>query len=174
MIQSISDGFTIKAWETFIADFRSGKTAALRPNSRDAYDVAIAHFARICKPKNISDVTTAMVSKYVSTRVRERGKKLDSNTSPATVNKERRCLKRVFRVAADWKLLKEVPKFEFSKEAQVGITFIAPEEFALLYSACDAATKPIVERLPRRLVARVSDFHVYDRMASVRTTKAAA
>ena len=86
-----------------------------------------------------------MVDKYIAQRLSERGKKEDSTTSPATVNKELRALKRIMRVAVSWKLLAECPKIEFVKEAKVGITFISQDEFAALYAACDAATRPAIQ-----------------------------
>lgn len=74
-------------------------------------------------------------------RLSERGKKEASKTSAATVNKELRALKRIFRVAHEWKLLKQVPKIEFVREPKIAPTFVTAEQFAELYSACDAATK---------------------------------
>lgn len=145
LISSIGGGQVQKGWDEFIADFTKQKVSRLRPHSQEAYEVAVRHFGRICKPKSAGGVNTVMIDRYVAKRLSEDGKKPGSKTSPATVNKELRILKRVFHVARDWKLLKELPKIEFAKEPKVGITFINSNEFSSLYSACAAATKPVIQ-----------------------------
>lgn len=141
LVEGVSDCLSV-TWGEFIEQFREQKMAKLAPGSREVYNPAIAHFERLIGPKKPSDVTTAAVDRFIAKRLKERGKKPGSTVSPATVNKDLRALKRVFRTAHAWKMLKEVPSIEFVREPKVGITFISPEQFSELYAACDAAEKP--------------------------------
>ena len=145
LIQGISTGYAASNWQKFVDDFREKKLARLRPNSRLAYENAISHFERICKPAKTSDLDTKAIDNYTAKRLSERGLKPGSKTSPATVNKELRAIKRLVRVAKEWKKLAEVPHIEFVREPDVGITFISASDFAKLYAACDAATKPAIQ-----------------------------
>jgi integrase len=144
LVQGISDGPIPKKWEDFVGEFRSRKTAQLRSTSLEVYDKAINHFERLISPKRIADVSTATVDRYTSKRLGERGKKPGTTASPATVNKELRALKRLFRCAVDWGYLKATPKIEFVRESKVGITFISEADFVALYESCDAADRPVL------------------------------
>lgn len=142
LVQNIVDGPKPKSWTDFVEEFQDRKTAQIRSSSVEVYDKAIEHFTRLERPKRVSEITTAKVDRYTSKRLRERGKKPGTTTSAATVNKELRALKRLFRCAVDWGYLPKAPKIEFVRESKVGITYISEADFVLLYDACDAATRP--------------------------------
>ena len=62
--------------------------------------------------------------------------------SPATVNKELRCLRAMLRKAYRWNYLSAIPDFVFLKEPGKLATYVTPEHFAAIYQACDAAELP--------------------------------
>lgn len=95
----LTQGYRACEWSNFVADFKERKAAGLKPQSIEANDIAIRNFERVMEPDKVSEITTATVDVFRARRAAERGKKPGSKTSPATVNKELRALKRLFRVA---------------------------------------------------------------------------
>jgi integrase len=99
-------------------------------------------FQRIIKPQRIAAIDTQTIDAYRAERRTERGKKKGELISPATVNKDLRILRAVFRKAHKWGDLPELPDFQFEREPGKLPTYITPEQFALLYKACDTAKLP--------------------------------
>ena len=100
------------------------------------------NFERIAKPNKMTAIKTAMIDGFVAKRRTERGKKVGSKVSPATINRELRHLKAALNVAHDWGYLPTVPKIRKIKEAEEIGQVITPEHFQLIYGACHAAKRP--------------------------------
>jgi integrase len=66
--------------------------------------------------------------------------------SPATVNREVACLKRILNVAVEWKKLQSNPIREVKpfKEPRVNERFLSEEEAVRLLSACSSSLRPVV------------------------------
>jgi integrase len=62
--------------------------------------------------------------------------------SPATVNKDLRHLRAALRKAYKWGYLPAVPDFDFEQEPKKLPRYVAPDHFAAIYRACDAARMP--------------------------------
>lgn len=146
LVDGVSDGFTIKPWKTFIADYIERKLKLTRPGSQVVYKNAIDHYERICKPQKTTDLTTESIDKFIAARSKEPGK-TGSPVSPASINKELRVLRAVSNVAKDWKQLREAPKFAWLDEIDNDPTFVNQSEFEAFYAACDAATRPVLPNI---------------------------
>ncbi|MCR9296336.1 MAG: site-specific integrase [bacterium] len=146
LIQGISDGFRACSWETFVERFKDRELAGKRPATQVKYNAAISHFERICKPGTIGEITAEHIAQFKAARLAEGGKDSGRNkVAVATVNGNLRNLKRLLRVAHDWKYLKEVPKIEFLREPDVAPSFVSQEQFSRLYEACNAADRPEIQ-----------------------------
>ncbi|MGA2067413.1 MAG: tyrosine-type recombinase/integrase [Thermoguttaceae bacterium] len=88
------------------------------------------------------DITAKTMDGYIAKRREERGKKPGSKLSPASVNRDLRHLKAVFRRALDWGYLRAVPKIVKVKEPEKMGKVITPEHFQAIYAACKDASKP--------------------------------
>jgi integrase len=148
-----------KNWEQFVDVYESRVLAIAEPGTREATQQALTHFARLMKPTTMRAITSGMVSDYVAKRRLEKrgrdvvkklakGKKEHAQISPATVNKELRALKAVFRKAHRWGYLARVPEFEFLREAEKLPSYVPPEHFTKLYDACEAAKAPSNQPYP--------------------------
>jgi integrase len=107
----------------------------------------LKHFARITKPARMSGIDTKAVDEYVAARRSEKMKggkpSPDGRTpSPATLNRELRYLRLVFRKAVRWKYLRECPEMLFLREPGKPPTYVTPEHFAAIYKAADVAAMP--------------------------------
>jgi Site-specific recombinase XerD len=132
-------------WEQFTTVFESRVLAGMKPGTKDATQYALNHFERISKPGKVRTITTATVADYIATRRKERIRKAEDAplVSVATVNKELRTLRAVFRKAAKWGYLPRVPEFDFLKEQGKLPTYVSPEDFAKIYGAgCKVARWP--------------------------------
>lgn len=144
LIKGISQGFVVKGWDAFVDQFIEIKGPGLSPKSLETYKVGWANFKRLAEPRNVSDINKLTIDRFVAARLAERGKKEGSKTSAATVNKDLRAVKLLLRQAHEWNMLLKVPKIDFVREPDVEPTFVSEADFALLYGACDAATRPSV------------------------------
>ena len=136
------EGSARKSWAVFRAEWEEKIGEGMLPETRRCTLDALGHFERIVKPKNVAAVKSQSIDHFISKRRQERGRERGSIISPATVNKELRHLKTVFRVAVDWGYLTAPPKFRMIKEPQKLIRYITPEHFAAIYTACGVATRP--------------------------------
>lgn len=131
-------------WAAFRAEY-AGKVATPELRGAEQRRVttnALDHFERLCAPRLLSAINTAMLADYIAKRSAERGKKEGDRVSPATINKELRCLKAVLRIAHEWELLAKIPKITMLREPQKIPPNITTEHFGLIYDACDAARFP--------------------------------
>ncbi len=129
-------------WAKFSAEYRLRIIAHKKPRTRELDEKVIAHFERIAKPGRLSTITTATIDAYKSARLLERGKNRGSTVSPLTVNRELRHLRAMLRVAHDWKMMREVPRFRMLKTRQTLPTYVTQDHFCAIYDAADAATFP--------------------------------
>ena len=105
--------------------------------ARDFYTMRI--FDREFGSKNIQDITTWQIEKYLA----ERRKKF----KPATVNRELALLKHMFYRAVEWGKLKENPankNVKFFKGVVNRVRYLMPDEFQTVLSNCEDFLKPIV------------------------------
>jgi integrase len=132
-------------WEDFRKEYENKVQVRKAPQMRRLMDDALDHFARIIKPKRMSGIKTATIDRYIAVRCKERGKKGGTLLSPASLNKELRHLRAAFRKAFKWRLLPELPDFEFLKERKKLVTYVSPEHFATLYQHCEHGQVPSVQ-----------------------------
>lgn len=132
------------SWEDFCVVLESRVLAGMKPSTREAAQYALNHFERISKPGKVRTITSATVADYVAARRKERkGKAKDAPlVAVATINKELRTLRAVFRKAAKWGYMVRVPEIDFLKEQQKLATYISPEDFAKIYGSCNVARWP--------------------------------
>ena len=136
-----------KQWSDFRREFDEKILPRQAPKTQRVTTAGMEHFERLMKPGKVASITTATIDAYVSKRKTERGKKLESLGSPATINRELRHLKAALRIAHDWGYLPVVPKFRKVREEQRIGRVITPEHFDAIFRACDHATLPV---LPNR------------------------
>ena len=98
-------------WKVFRAEYEKKILPNLAPNTRQLAKTTLDHFERIVKPGKVASITTATIDDFVGKRQADSGKKPESKLSPATINRDLRCLKSVFRIAHDWGYIVRVPKF---------------------------------------------------------------
>lgn len=131
-------------WKKFRADFNEDRLAAMSDKNKECVTAALGHFERVCKPRHVNRINRRTLDKYVTARVKERGKKPGSKLSPATLAKELRYLKAVLTVAHEWGYLGVVPSVPKVKEPDKLPPYVTGEHFAAIYRACDEATMPVV------------------------------
>jgi integrase len=107
-------------------------------------EFALNHFQRLIKPGRMNGITSKTVDAYIAARrVEKRTKGKDAPlVSPATVNKELRHLRAVFRKATKWGALPRCPEVEFLRERKKLATFVSPEVFAQIYAIAGKAVEP--------------------------------
>lgn len=131
-----------KTWAEFFTEYKNRITAAMPSNSKLEVERALEHFGDIIKPAKIHGIKTQTIDQFVAERRQQQGRREGEIISPATVNKELRCLKAALRIANEWGYLPIVPKIRMLKEPQKLARFIEPKHFAEIYEACSAARRP--------------------------------
>jgi integrase len=132
-----------KDWAAFRTEYEAKILPRLAYNTQRLIKTTLEHFERIAKPGKLATLTTATIDAFISERQTDAGKKPESKTSPATINKDLRHLKSVLRVAAEWGYLVKVPKFrKVREEVRMGHVVTA-EHFQTIYEACDSAARPV-------------------------------
>ncbi len=135
---------TRKAWAQFRTEYETKVLKGMKPGSRMAAEFALNHFQRLIKPARMSAITTKTIDAYTAARrieKRTKGKEAPQ-VSPATVNKELRTLRAVFRKATKWGYVAKCPEITFLREPKKLATFVSPEVFAQLYSIAGKAVEP--------------------------------
>lgn len=152
------DDASKKQWAEFRVEYEEKTLRAMNPKTARLTAIALDHFERIVGPVKMAGVDTRAVDKYIATRRVERtkpgGKPAKANKrkrkpakpkaplSAATVNRELRHLRAVFRKAVKWKFLAECPDIGFLREAGKVPTYVTPEDFAAIYKAAAKSTSP--------------------------------
>ncbi|WP_397569068.1 tyrosine-type recombinase/integrase [Schlesneria sp. T3-172] len=140
------------AWKAFREDYDSKIAVRFDEPSRIAVEVALSNFERVAKPKLVTSITSDFIDTFVAKRLQEQigksrsakgdEKQEPQKISPATINKELRYIRLVLNVAKEWKIIQTVPKIRFLKLPKRLPTFVPPEHFAAIYSACNVARRP--------------------------------
>jgi integrase len=131
-----------KRWADFRKEYETKILQGKAVGTRGDALIVLGHFERIIKPARVQAVTSKTIADYVAQRRTESGMRPGTLVSPATINKELRTLRAMFRTAKKWKYLHEPPEFDFQKEPEKLATYIPPEDLAALYGACDKAKYP--------------------------------
>ena len=118
--------------ETYIEWAKENK----RSWARDA--ISINHLAVDFSHRRLVDIHPFHVEKYKTARKAE--------VSPATVNREVACLKRILNLAVKWGQLQQNPirEVRFFKEPGSPVHFLSEDEAARLIEACSNTLRPIV------------------------------
>ena len=130
------------SWEEFRERYTELVLDGMKHENRIETVNALDHFARLLKVKKIAAVGSSDIVTYVARRRKEPGSRKGSTTSPATINKELRHLRAVFRKAKKLGYLVTAPDFDFLREPKKLPTWIPPDHLAKLYQACDIAKSP--------------------------------
>ena len=132
-----------KTWEQFWTEYQEKVLDAADWGHRKETKLAVKAFERIAKPKRLSGIKMQMIDDFRTKRAQEARKGHDTKVSPATVNKELRHLKLVLNRAVDWGYLPKLPKVRMLREPEKLKRYVSPEDFAVIYNACDTATQPM-------------------------------
>ena len=103
-------------WKDFRHEYEEIELSKLRPSTAVTYQVALDWFEELVKPRKVAAIDNKMIDSFVAKRRRQRGAKKGSFVSVSTINSELRTIRRVLRIANDWKYLAEVPKVKMLKE----------------------------------------------------------
>jgi integrase len=141
-----------KTWKDFRKYIDTLILPGLSVTTRYEVRGALKHFERIIRPVIVSALRTAHIDRYAAVRRGDDGKVKGSKVSAATINKELRHLKAVFRKCQEEMGLKDLPKFHRQRETPELRTYVPPEHFAALYHACKAA------KLPKRKTFTAADW----------------
>jgi integrase len=129
-------------WKKFRDEFEAKVMKAMKASTRLQTKITLDHFEKIVKPQRVSAIGATTIADFIVKRREARGVKPGSTVSPATVNKDLRTLRAVLNVAVDWEYLAKPPKFRFLREPEKLVQYVTAEDFAKIYQACDAATRP--------------------------------
>jgi integrase len=129
-------------WEDFRREYADLVMAGMGANNHKETEAALVHFERLVRPKKVAAISTSDVALYVARRRKEGGIRKGDLVSPATINKELRHLRAVFRKAHKLGYLPAAPHFDFVREPKKLPCRVPPDHLALLYQACDVARRP--------------------------------
>jgi integrase len=135
------DGTT---WSDFRSRYEEKILSSLATATQIGVRISLDHFERhlALKGKTLEYISAERVRTFVAERKRDRGVKVGSFVSPATINRDLRHLRAVLNVAAEWEYLAACPKIRFEKEPKNLPRYVTPEHFATIYGACDVAAVP--------------------------------
>jgi integrase len=135
-------GESRKQWKQFQEEYEGDLGARVDPETRRVSIDALKKFSELVKPVRVDRIRTKTIDQFVMLRRVERGRVPGSKVSPATINKELRCLKAAIRKAKEWGYTPVVPTFHMIREPKKLPLYVTPEHFAVIYQACDIATVP--------------------------------
>jgi integrase len=133
---------TRTSWADFRLEYASLVLDNMSAANRQETTSSLDHFERLINPKKIAAVSSADLLRFVSKRRKEHGMREGECVSPATINKELRHLRAVFRKAAKLGHLKTCPDIPFVKEPKKLPCWVPPDHLAKMYQACDVVTRP--------------------------------
>jgi integrase len=131
-----------KTWKEFRQEYEKTFLPKLAPRSRPEVLTALDHFERLVHPVKVSAIKTSTIDDFAAKRRKEKGKKKGDRVSPATVNKDLRHVRAALRKAKKLDYIATLPYFDMEKVPKKLATYIIPEHFAVIYKACETATKP--------------------------------
>ncbi len=129
-------------WDDFRREYNRTILTTKSDQNERCLRKSLDHFERLAAPRYVDAVGTKTLDEYVAARRVERGAKAGSRVSPATINKELRCLRAALNIAHDWGYLAKVPRFRWAREPKKILRYMTAEHFADIYGACDSATLP--------------------------------
>lgn len=130
-------------WEDFRKEYSDLVLDGMGHGNRRETVLALDHFERLMKPKKVAAIASSDMLLYVSRRRKEGGVRAGESVTAATINKELRHLRAVFRKAAKLGYLPAAPDMPFVKEPKRLPSWVPPEHLAKMYQACDRATRPV-------------------------------
>lgn len=130
------------AWTEFRRRYFEDVVSLLKPGTQGTYKTHLDNFDRIANPDIVADIDSAMIDRFKAKRKQERGEKVGSRTSAATVNNELRSLRAALNKAKSWKFIKDVPEIVFLKEVEKLPRVMSEEHFVAIYKACSMASYP--------------------------------
>ena len=139
-------GLAEVSWADFRREFEEKKLAGKAVATAETYATALDHFESIVEPQMVNGINARTIDDYIAVRRTHRGKTEGSLISGSTINKELRTLKRALNVAYRWNYIRKVPTIEFEQVDKNLPTFVTPEEFSSIYTACEFAKFP--EEMP--------------------------
>jgi integrase len=131
-----------KSWQQFRHEYETKVLTGKSPATKVTVSASLGHFERLVKPGRIFNLSTETIDEFIAARRQERGIKVDSLISPATVNHDLRHLKAALHIAVDWGYVKKLPKFRMEKEMDKLVTYVTGDDFAIIYRACEHARNP--------------------------------
>ncbi len=105
---------------------------------------SLSTFTAVMKPTRVRTIDSGTIDDFKRKRLAGDGER--APVSPATINRELRYVRHALKRAKRWKVINDVPTFEFARHVEKMPTFVPPEHFAGIYAACDAAKRP--KRIP--------------------------
>jgi integrase len=133
-------------WAEFRKEFEATVEATRAGGTLKEYRRSLEAFQRLIAPGYMDAITTSDVDRFVAKRKGDRQAGTEGDLSPASINRDLRALKVAFRKAKKWKMLTDVPDFEFLREPERDPYFVDDATFAKLYDACDSMTRPAGRR----------------------------
>jgi len=140
-----------KTWSDFMVEFESRVLAIMEPRTRESTQDGLNHFERVIRPTRLRSITSTTIADYIAVRrLEKRGRKVIHSdgkserlpVSPATINKELRTIRAALRKAERWGYLPKMPVFEFLRVPAKLPTYVTPEHFQAIYTACESARWP--------------------------------
>ncbi len=132
-----------KSWEDFRQVYQKRIMDGMEPGTWEVTRSALDMFERISKPKMMRAISDGTIADFIAARRKhKRSKKSNQDISPATINKELRCLRAALRKASKWGFLPKMPDIPFLKEPGKIPDYVTPEHFGALYGACDTLKEP--------------------------------
>lgn len=151
------------SWKSFRERYEDRVVGVMGACSAEIARRSLNTFERLVKPRRVDRLTSADIDLFIARRKaestsdqrahnRQSGdrkaprRKPDASgrkVAPATVNQALRYIKAALRTAAEWGELERVPRIRFLKEPKRLPTYVPPDHFSAIYSACDQARRPV-------------------------------
>lgn len=128
-------------WSSFREEYEANVLGQTSSGNQLSAKIALDHFQRICRPRAMHAIEARSIDRFVAQRLTESGIR-GGTVSPATVNRELRYIRAALRKARQWKHMNEAPVIKMIREPEKLPTYVTPEHFAVIYKACDAASRP--------------------------------
>jgi hypothetical protein len=106
----------LRTWDDFVKEYERRVLSGLAVRSRLESLQALGHFKRLAKPIRVFAINTGTIDDYIAARRQQKGKKKGTIISPATLNKDLRCLKAALAKAVAWNYLARLPRFHRQRE----------------------------------------------------------
>ncbi len=129
-------------WSAFITEFKRVNLRKKNGNHVVSVLGTMAIFERHMKPRTLQQITAKFIDQFIVRRSRDRGRKPDSTVSPATINRDLRNLKLVFKAAHEWGQLDKMPQIRMVKAPQRIKRHVTLEHFAAMFAAAKEMREP--------------------------------